>query len=77
MWVRVIQDWVIARMHFPFSVFTLPELFGLGWEFEKNRLISCSKTPWGVRVRYAGTFCAREFVVHVGDRDGFINAIGP
>jgi hypothetical protein len=75
MWVQITKEKVSIRTHFPFSIFLVPEFFGLGWEFRKEKLIHCSKTPWGVRVRYRGRFIEREFVVHVGDKDGFIEAV--
>jgi len=75
MWVQVTENNVAVRMHFPFSIFLVPEVFDIGWGFPKEKLISCSKTPWGVRVRYQGKSRQKEFVVHVGDKNGFIQAI--
>ncbi len=75
MWVQVTEKNIAVRLHFPFSIFLVPEAFDIGWAFPKEKLISCSRTPWGVKVQYQEASRTKEFVVHVGDKDGFIQAI--
>ena len=75
MWVNVTNETVSIHSHFPFSVFLFPELLGIGWKFDKSKVIRYRKTTFGVRVRYQGLICEREFVLHVGDKDKFIAAI--
>ena len=75
MWVQVTADKVTVRTHFPISIFLVPEVFDIGWEFPREKLISCSKTVLGVRVQYQGRYRKKEFVVHLGDKDGFLQAI--
>jgi hypothetical protein len=75
MWVHVTTDKVSIHPHFPICVFMVPELLGMGWEFDKKDIIGYRKTTLGVRVKYKGLFCEREFVIYVGDKNKFIEAI--
>lgn len=75
MWVQVTRGQVRIHMHFPFCIFFIPELFGFGWQFRKESVISCYKTLQGVAVRYQGRLIEREFVVYVSDKDAFLKAV--